>query len=168
MTSRRKPVTKIQFADADALVVGIENIPAIVKPPAYSGTAMEIIDRIYEQLVFLREERNYDYSKLADYLESGLRLDLTPETVRKYMNRVKEKRQFQKGKGTQRVVPKVVEIETSSPVLEPPVIQTPVEHLKAPIIPAIIEATPSNPVTQSPLRPGEWSHAELRKHFNKY
>ena len=84
------------------------------------------------------------------------------------MNRVKEKRQFQKSKGTQRVVPKVVEIEPPSPVLEPPVIQTPVEHLKAPIIPAIVEATPSNPVTQSPLRPGEWSHAELRKHFNKY
>ena len=166
MTSRRKPVTKIQFADADALVAGIENVPAIVKPPAYSGTAMEIIDRIYEQLVFLREERNYDYSKLADYLESGLRLDLTPETVRKYMNRIKEKRQFQKSKGTQRVVPKVVEIEPSVPVLEPPVIQTPVEHIKTTIIPAIVEVPPSE--IQSPLRPGEWSHAELRKHFNKY
>ena len=166
MTSRRKPVTKIQFADADALVAGIENVPAIVKPPAYSGTAMEIIDRIYEQLVFLREERNYDYSKLADYLENGLRLDLTPETVRKYMNRVKEKRQFQKSKGTQRVVPKVVEIEPSIPVLEPPVIQTPVEHIKTTIIPAIVEVPPSE--IQSPLRPGEWSHAELRKHFNKY
>jgi hypothetical protein len=166
MTSRRKPVTKIQFADADALVAGIEKVPAIVKPPAQSGTAMAIIDRIYEQLVFLREERNYDYSKLADYLESGLRLDLTPETVRKYMNRVKEKRQSQKSKGTQRLVPKVVEM--APPILEPPVIQTPVERLEAPITSAIVEVTSPETPPKSSLRPGEWSPAELRKHFNKY
>ncbi len=162
MTSRRKPVTKIQFADADALVAGIEKVPAIVKPPAHSGTAIEIIDRIYEQLVFLREERNYDYSKLADYLESGLSLELTAETVRKYMNRVKAKRQSQKSKGTQRVLPKVVE---SSPV--PPSIAPP-PSIEAPITPSIADTpSPSSP-PKAPLRPGEWSHAELRKHFNKY
>jgi hypothetical protein len=168
MTSRRKPVTKIQFADADALVAGIENVPAIVKPPADSGTAIEIIDRIYEQLVFLREERNYDYSKLADYLESGLQLELTAETVRKYMNRVKEKRQSQKSKGTQRVLPKVVEMARPAPVLEPPVIETPVAHLEVPIPPAIADTTPPVPQPKVPLRSGEWSHTELRKHFNKY
>ena len=126
----------------------------------------QAVDRLYVRLTFLMEERNYNYSDLADYLESGLGIKLTPITVRKYMNAIKKERRKSKRPVTQ---PKEVNEPNppATPIVEPllEVEDTPI----APVIaPAIVEATPSETPTKSPLRPGEWSHAELRKHFNKY
>ena len=88
MVHPKKPAKKILFSDVDALALASENLPAIVKPPPEYGTSRQVVDRIYVRLTFLMEERNYDYSDLADYLESGLGIKLTPITVRKYMNNI--------------------------------------------------------------------------------
>ena len=166
MVHPKKPANKILFSEVDALALASENLPAIVKPPPEYGTSRQMVDRIYVRLTFLMKERNYDYSDLADYLESGLGIKLTPITVRKYMNAIKKERRKSKRTVTQ---PEEVNESTlpATPIALPSieVEDTPIASV---IAPAIVEATPSNPVTQSPLRLGEWSHAELRKHFNKY
>ena len=166
MIHPKKPANKILFSDVDALALASENLPAIVKPPPEYGTSRQVVDRIYVRLTFLMEERNYDYSDLADYLESGLGIKLTPITVRKYMNAIKKERRKSK-----RTVTQPEEVNESTPLATPialPSIEVEDTPIASVIAPAVVEATPSNPVTQSPLRPGEWSHAELRKHFNKY
>ena len=166
MVHPKNPANKILFSDVDALALASENLPAIVKPPPEYGTPRQVVDRIYVRLTFLMEERNYDYSDLADYLESGLGIKLTPITVRKYMNAIKKERRKSKRTVTQ---PE----EVNEPTPQATAIALPLIEVEAPpiapvIAPAIVEATLSETPTKSPLRPGEWSHAELRKHFNKY
>jgi hypothetical protein len=166
MVHPKNPANKILFSDVDALALASENLPAIVKPPPEYGTPRQVVDRIYVRLTFLMEERNYDYSDLADYLESGLGIKLTPITVRKYMNAIKKERRKSKRTVTQ---PE----EVNEPTPQATAIALPLIEVEAPpiapvIAPAIVEAPPSETPTKSPLRPGEWSHAELRKHFNKY
>jgi len=170
MVHPKKTANKILFSEVDALALASENLPAIVKPPPEYGTSRQAVDRLYVRLTFLMEERNYDYSDLADYLESGLGIKLTPVTVRKYMNAIKKERRKSKRTVTQ---PEEVNkpFPASSIALAP--IAEPSIDVEAPpidpvIAPAIVEATLSETPTKSPLRPGEWSHAELRKHFNKY
>ena len=166
MVHPKKPSNKILFSEVDALALASENLPAIVKPPPEYGTSRQVVDRIYVRLTFLMEERNYDYSDLADYLESGLGIKLTPITVRKYMNAIKKERRKSKRTVTQ---PEEVNEPTppATPIVEP--LLEVKEPTIAPVIaPAIVEAPPSETAPKSPLRPGEWSHAELRKHFNKY
>ena len=172
-----KPANKILFSEVDALALASENLPAIVKPPPEYGTSRQAVDRIYVRLIFLMEERNYDYSDLADYLESGLGIKLTPVTVRKYMNAIKKERRKSKRTVTQPEEvndPSPVSSVASIPIALPPIeVEAPSIEVEAPsidpvIAPAIVAATPSETPTKSPLRPGEWSNAELRKHFNKY
>ena len=166
MVHPKKPANKILFSEVDALALASENLPAIVKPPPEYGTPRQVVDRIYVRLTFLMEERNYDYSDLADYLESGLGIKLTPITVRKYMNAIKKERRKSK-----RTVTQPEEVNEPTPpatAIALPSIEVEDTPIASVIAPAIVEATPSNPVTQSSLRSGEWSHAELRKHFNKY
>ena len=96
MVHPKKPANKILFSEVDALALASENLPAIVKPPPEYGTSRQVVDRLYVRLTFLMEERNYNYSDLADYLESGLGIKLTPVTVRKYMNAIKKERRKSK------------------------------------------------------------------------
>ncbi len=164
MVYPKKPANKILFSEVDALALASESLPAIVKPPPEYGTSRQVVDRLYVRLTFLMEERNYNYSDLADYLESGLGIKLTPVTIRKYMNAIKKERRKSKRPVTQ---PKEVNEPNppATPIVEP-LLEFEDTPIASVITPAIVEAPPSE--TQSPLRPGEWSHAELRKHFNKY
>ncbi len=176
MPSRGKAVSKIKHSAIDALSASVEHLPALVKSKPEEASGMQVIERMYPRLRFLKEERNYNYSDLSDFLNDKLGLDLSPETVRSYMSLVKKgqvatKRKPVKGLSVETSpidpIADVVSIEAPPmvsvdpvPIVEPPI---------APVIaPAIVEATPSETPTKSPLRPGEWSHAELRKHFNKY
>jgi hypothetical protein len=179
MVHPRNPVNKIRLSDVDALALASENLPAIVKPPPEYGTSRQAVARIYVRLVFLMEERNYDYSDLADYLESGLGLKLTPVTVRKYMNAIKKERR--QSKRTVKSPESPIEPSPGTPIVEPvPIVSPPLEATAvaaaaAPLPPpeteitsAIVEAPSPEIPPKSSLRPGEWSPAELRKHFNKY
>ena len=176
MPSRGKAVSKIKHSAIDALSASVEHLPALVKSRPEEASGMQVIERMYPRLRFLKEERNYNYSDLSDFLNDKLGLDLSPETVRSYMSLVKKgqvatKRKPVKGLPVETApidpIADVVSIEAPPmvsvdpvPIVEPPI---------APVIaPAIVEATPPETQTKSPLRPGEWSHAELRKHFNKY
>ena len=164
MVHPKKPSNKILFSEVDALALASENLPAIVKPPPEYGTSRQVVDRIYVRLTFLMEERNYDYSDLADYLESGLGIKLTPITIRKYMNAIKKERRKSK-----RTVTQPEEVNELNPPATPialPSIEVEDTPIASVVAPAIVDTPPSE--IQSPLRPGEWSHAELRKHFNKY
>ena len=166
MVHPKNPANKILFSDVDALVLASENLPAIVKPPPEYGTPRQVVDRIYVRLTFLMEERNYDYSDLADYLESGLGIKLTPITVRKYMNAIKKERR--KSKRTVTQPEEVNEPTPQATAIVEPLLEVEDTPIASVIAPAIVEAPPSETAPKSPLRPGEWSHAELRKHFNKY
>lgn len=174
MVHPRNPVNKIRLSDVDALALASENLPAIVKPPPEYGTSRQAVARIYVRLVFLMEERNYDYSDLADYLESGLGLKLTPVTVRKYMNAIKKERR--QSKRTVKSPESPIAPSPGTLIVEPvPIVSPPLEAASAPLPPpeteitsAIVEETPPETPPKSSLRPGEWSPAELRKHFNKY
>lgn len=169
-----KSVNKVRFSDVDALALESEKLPAIVKPPPEYGTSRQAVARIYVRLVFLMEERNYDYSDLADYLESGLGLKLTPVTVRKYMNAIKKERR--QSKRTIKSSESPIAPSSATPIVDPVTIESlPIEVAAAPlpppeteIPPAIVEAPLLETPPKSSLRPGEWSPAELRKHFNKY
>jgi hypothetical protein len=173
MVHPRNPVNKIRLSDVDALALASENLPAIVKPPPEYGTSRQAVARIYVRLVFLMEERNYDYSDLADYLESGLGLKLTPVTVRKYMNAIKKERR--QSKRTVKSLESPIAPSPGTPIVEPVPIVSPPLEAAAPLPPpeteitsAIVEVTSPETPPKSSLRPGEWSPAELRKHFNKY
>ena len=164
MVHPKKPANKILFSEVDALALASENLPSIVKPPPEYGTSRQVVNRLYVRLTFLMEKRNYDYSDLADYLESGLGIKLTPVTIRKYMNAIKKERRKSK-----RTVTPPEEVKEPNPLATPivePLLEVTEPTIASVITPAIVEAPPSE--TQSPRRPGEWSHAELRKHFNKY
>ncbi len=173
MVHPKNPVNKIRFSDVDALAVASENLPAIVKPPPEYGTSRQAVARIYVRLVFLMEERNYDYSDLADYLESGLGLKLTPVTIRKYMNAIKKERR--QSKRTVKSLESTIAPSPGTPIVEPvPIVSPPLEAAapfpppETEITPTIVEAISPETPPKSSLRPGEWSAAELRKHFNKY
>ena len=182
MPSRGKAVSKIKHSAIDALSASVEHLPALVKSMPEEASGMQVIERMYPRLRFLKEERNYNYSDLSDFLNDKLGLDLSPETVRSYMSLVKKGQVATKRKPVKGIPVKtapidliadVVSIE-APPMVEPMVSVDPVpievkEPTIAPVIaPAIVEAPPSETAPKSPLRPGEWSHAELRKHFNKY
>ena len=78
------------------------------------------------------------------------------------------KKEWRKSK---RTVTQPEEVNESTPLATPialPSIEVEDTPIASVIAPAVVEATPSETAPKSPLRPGEWSHAELRKHFNKY
>jgi hypothetical protein len=82
------------------------------------------------------------------------------------MNAIKKERRKSK-----RTVTQPEEVNEPTPpatAIALPLIEVEAPPIAPVIAPAIVEATPSETPTQSPLRPGEWSHTELRKHFNKY
>ena len=176
MPSRGKAVSKIKHSAIDALSASVEHLPALVKSRPEEASGMQVIERMYPRLRFLKEERNYNYSDLSDFLNDKLGLDLSPETVRSYMSLVKKGQVATKRKPVKGLPVETSPIEPIADVVSikaPPMVSVdPVPIVEPPIAPviapAIVEATPSEPPIQSPLRPGEWSHAELRKHFNKY
>ena len=78
------------------------------------------------------------------------------------------KKEWRKSK---RTVTQPEEVNESTPLATPialPSIEVEDTPIASVIAPAVVEATPSETAPKSPLRLGEWSHAELRKHFNKY
>ena len=76
MPSRGKAVSKIKHSAIDALSASVEHLPALVKSRPEEASGIQVIDRLYPRLQFLKEERNYNYSDLSDFFFSWLRLVL--------------------------------------------------------------------------------------------
>ena len=172
MPSRGKAVLKIKHSAIDALSASVEHLPALVKSRPEEASGMQVIERMYPRLRFLKEERNYNYSDLSDFLNDKLGLDLSPETVRSYMSLVKKGQVATKRKPVKGLPVETAPIDPIADVVSieaPPMVSVdPVPIVEPPIAPVIAEVVKPEDPTKSPLRPGEWSHAELRKHFNKY
>ena len=137
MPSRGKAVSKIKHSAIDALSASVEHLPALVKSRPEEASGIQVIDRLYPRLQFLKEERNYNYSDLSDFLNDKLGLDLSPETVRSYMSLVK------KGQpATKRKPVKGLPIESSPvypiadviPIESPPIVESIVSVDPVPIV----------------------------------
>jgi hypothetical protein len=100
MPSRGKAVSKIKYSAIDAVSASVEQLPALVKSTPEEASGIQVIARMYLRLRFLKEERNYNYSDLSDFLKDKLGLDLSPETVRSYMSLVKKDQPTAKRKST--------------------------------------------------------------------
>ena len=167
---------RVEWHELDAFNQDIPSFPT--KPASHPTTASarQAIAELYDTLMFLRRERNYKYEDLAYHLEERLGLKLSPSTVKSYMDLAARKRRQasdKKGAKSPRTKPRSPAAVTSveaptaielpiTPVIAPPVDIEPAAQIEPPL--SIVPTTPP----KVPLRPGEWSHAELRKHFNKY
>jgi hypothetical protein len=175
---------RIEWHDIDAFNEDLQSFPA--KPASHPTTASarQTIAELYDTLVFLRQERNYKYEDLAYHLEQRLALKLSPSTVKSYMDLAAKKRRQSSSKKVSPPATQTIPRSLSSPPIEPssgtpivepvPIVSLPLEAA-APLPPpeteitsAIVEVTSPETPPKSSLRPGEWSPAELRKHFNKY
>ncbi len=149
MPSRGKSVSKIKYSAIDALSASVEQFPALVKSMPEEASGIQVISRMYPRLRFLKEERNYNYSDLSDFLKDKLGLDLSPETVRGYMSLVKKEQPTAKRKSA-----KAFPVESSPvyPIADP----VPIEPI--PVVKPIVSVDPVPIVDSSePLvrEPGE-------------
>jgi hypothetical protein len=175
---------RIEWHEIDAFNQDVQSFPAKPASQPTTASARQTIEGLYDTLVFLRRERNYKYEDLAYHLEERLGLKLSPSTVKSYMDlAARKRRQASDKKGSPPVprtnarAPSVPPIESPPPVrlamppgtgIVNPIPIAPPAEIEVPITPAIVDATTPEPQSKVPLRPGEWSHTELRKHFNKY
>jgi hypothetical protein len=139
MPSRGKTVSKIKYSAIDALSASVEQFPALVKSMPEEASGIQVISRMYPRLRFLKEERNYNYSDLSDFLKDKLGLDLSPETVRGYMSLVKKDQPAAKRKLTRSspIEPSTLPIADPVPIVESPVIPAPI-----PIVEPIVSVDP--------------------------
>jgi hypothetical protein len=139
MPSRGKVVSKIKYSTIDAVSASVEQLPALVKSMPEEASGIQVIARMYLRLRFLKEERNYNYSDLSDFLKDKLGLDLSPETVRSYMSLVKKDQP-----ATKRKPPKGLPTESSPvyPIADP-----------VPIAPPIVESPDSTPIALPLVEP---------------
>jgi hypothetical protein len=139
MPSRGKSVSKIKYSAIDALSASVEQFPALVKSMPEEASGIQVVSRMYPRLRFLKEERNYNYSDLSDFLKDKLGLDLSPETVRGYMSLVKKDQPAAKRKLTRSapIEPSTIPIADPVPIVESPVIPAPI-----PIVDPIVSVDP--------------------------
>ena len=137
MPSRGKAVSKIKHSAIDAVSASVEHLPALVKSRPEEASGIQVIDRLYSRLRFLKEERNYNYSDLSDFLNDKLGLDLSPETVRSYMSLVKKDQPATKRKPVKGLpiesLP-VYPIADVVPIEPPPIVESMVSVDPVPIV----------------------------------
>ena len=134
MPSRGKAVSKIKHSAIDALSASVEHLPALVKSRPEEASGIQVIDRLYPRLRFLKEERNYNYSDLSDFLNDKLGLDLSPETVRSYMSLVKKDQPTTKRKRLPIESSPVYPIADVESIAPPPIVESMVSVDPVPIV----------------------------------
>jgi hypothetical protein len=98
----RAKSVRVQWSDIEELMEKVESLPAIPVSPPTTASAREMIEALYDSLMFLRRERNYGYEDLANYLEQSLNLKLSPLTVKSYLDLAGRKRRKARSKGADR------------------------------------------------------------------
>jgi hypothetical protein len=94
----RAKSVRVQWSDIEELKEKMESLPAIPVSPPTTASARQTIEALYDSLTFLRRERNYGYEDLAKYLEQSLSLNLSPSTVKSYLDLAGRKRRKARSK----------------------------------------------------------------------